>query len=25
VPQDDGSLRFDILIQGEDETPFFAL
>lgn len=25
VAQPDGSLRFDILIQGADETPFFAL
>lgn len=25
VAEQDGSLRFDILIQGPDETPFFAL
>ncbi|MEA2449892.1 MAG: protocatechuate 3,4-dioxygenase, alpha subunit [Thermoleophilaceae bacterium] len=25
VPEDDGSLRFDINLQGDRETPFFAL
>jgi protocatechuate 3,4-dioxygenase alpha subunit len=25
VPEPDGSLRFDINLQGEDETPFFAV